>query len=107
MNNALNYASEKATASLEILAEGDGSLKERLIDAWVSQFSRLDGFDMPSEFQKRFDVMDEMVSRHKAVGNEGSIAASIEKLTPQEARDLAHRMVHFALDLEMKIGSER
>lgn len=97
----ITTAAGEAIAALEALAVEDRPLKERLIDAWTSHLSKLHGVELPREFQKRFNALTLDLPREEL------IADAIEALTPDDARMLARRMVHFTLDLEMTIGAQR
>lgn len=90
----------EAIAALEALAAEDAPLKERLVDAWTNHLSKLHDMELRPEFQKRFDHMKASLPAQEL------LADAIDKLTPEEARLLARRMVHFALDIEMTTGAE-
>lgn len=96
-----NAAAGEAIAALETLVVEDLPLKERLIEAWTSYLSKLHGVELPPHFQKRFDAMLEGASRDEL------ILDWIGALSADEARMLACRMFHFALDIQMVVGAEK
>ncbi|MBS1701780.1 MAG: hypothetical protein JST12_08965 [Armatimonadetes bacterium] len=98
---SIDAAAGEGIAALLILACDDGSLKQRLIEAWTVHLSKLHDVQMPPEFQKRFDAMLGDVPQDEL------IIDAIENLSPEGAQMLAHRIVHFVLDMEMVLGAKK
>lgn len=97
-------ASEKAPSALYVLATSEGSLADRLTEAWIYQFGMLSGRSLPGEFQERFDHMHELVTTADPMGNSGQIERSIRAMSSEDAQALARLMVGFAIDVERAIA---
>jgi hypothetical protein len=97
---ASNYAREKFTAGLNILA-GEGPVRQRLLDAYTEQVhhARSDK-QVPPPMSKRIEALNQRMTRVAPKGEEGSIAATVAAMTDDEVVAAAHEIVRIALDLQ-------
>ena len=88
-----DYAFEKLMATIDILATNKGRIKKRLFDAVLSQFINLTSDKitnyLPSNLQKKYDIIISILTKEKAIANEGSLEATIKKLSEEEAKKIA------------------
>lgn len=92
----LGYVWEKLHLSVLAIADGEGSLTERIANAYVSQFIRLDHSDL-SQIDR--DVADEIqdllvqLRRTYREGEGGRIVGDLHEVNDSEARRLVERLV--------------
>ena len=89
------YAWEKLFATVQALAEGSGSIQDRLCNAWVSSAIRLQGANpshLPPDLQPEFDAIHDALTRVKNP-DPGYIRATCDVLTDEEASEFAGRIV--------------
>jgi hypothetical protein len=86
------YANEKLYTAALILATGQGGIHERLESAFAEQLIRLLPEDIPKDIREDFDEVNSALTRVKAKGTEGDIAASIKELSEEEAARLAEKI---------------
>ena len=96
----LTYADEKLTVTVQILATGNGTLKDRLLDAFTSSFHRVRPDDLPTaEMRRVFIGIREDLSWCEPKGDEGSAAATTRMLDSEEAQRIAGRIFKLFLDV--------
>jgi hypothetical protein len=94
------YAIEKSYTTLDILATGQGALKDRIVDAWASHFIRIAGVQLPAEFADRYEALDKKITSHPAERpGEGTIEASVRHMSDLEAKRFAEELFSFILDV--------
>jgi hypothetical protein len=92
---SLDYACEKYWAGVGTLAEGQGRIKERLLDAFRSQVSRatesvLDGVE--AETVQRIAKLNRQMEGAEDRG-QGTLAARIEDMSEDEAKEITTEIV--------------
>jgi len=99
-----DYASEKFGAGVLTLAEAPGRIKERLLDAYLSQVMRAHPPDagLSAEITKRINDLDARMTRVSEPAPNGTIAATVDAMTEEEASELAREIVElsWAIDHE-------
>lgn len=104
MPGDVDYVFEKYWAALGSLAQGRGTLTERLIDAYVSQGTRayplVDGIGPPvsDELAERIQSLDRRLTA-TASSSEGAIAATIQKFDANELDDAVRELVSITYGL--------
>lgn len=89
-----NYTWEKLFTTILILATGDGSAKERLIDAYSSSLMRLEPDDLPEGLQKEFaELQDNLTATEATYEGEGRIHASVMKMSTIEANRIIEQII--------------
>ena len=93
------YTHEKLEATLHVLVEGKGRIKERLEDAYVSQGSRtpaLDGGTHDPALAEDIRQWHEDMTSVPAEAGEGTIAATVERMSEDDAQAMAQRIGELA-----------
>lgn len=104
MPGDVDYVFEKYWAALGSLAQGGGTLAERLIDAYVSQGTRaypmVDGIGPPvsDELAERIELLDRRLTA-TAGGPEGAIAATIRQFEADELDDVVRELISITYGL--------
>ncbi len=98
---AANYAKEKFTAGLYILAAGQGERRQRLIDAYVNQVShgRTDK-QLPPAIAKSVEALHQRITSVAPKGGEGSIAATVAAMKDEDVVAAVDEIVRIALELQ-------
>ena len=106
--NQYGYAYQKFWQALDNLATGTGSIQQRLLDAYIGALYTLwtPDIDLPRPLQTAFHQMiDWWMTSQQAVADEGSAAASIERLSDRQAaycagviRDMALVLHHYDVE---------
>lgn len=96
-----NYAREKFTAGVYILAEGQEDIRQRLVDAYVDQVShgRTDK-QLPPAISNRIEALHQRMTRVAPQGEEGSIAATVAAMKDNEVVAAIRETVRIALELQ-------
>ncbi len=63
----------------------DGSIKDRLADAYATHLDELDADDLPEGVRNEFAAMCEALHRERPLSRESVIRASIRKMSNEEA----------------------
>lgn len=90
------YAFEKLSATVLILAEGRDRINDRLLNAYLSQGNRMGTIDGgPNDPGLGADMarLHERLTSQPAVGDEGTIAATIATLSEEDASKVAAELV--------------
>ncbi|MCZ6690758.1 MAG: hypothetical protein O7H41_14285 [Planctomycetota bacterium] len=94
----MSHAWEKFYEGARILA-GEGAQRKRLIDAFTHCISGLRKEEFPSALQNEFEDLMVDVTREEAVGEEGTIQATIMKLSDVEISETIDRVLSLFSDL--------
>jgi hypothetical protein len=98
---AADYAREKFTAGLFILAEGQGGLRQRLVDAYVDQVHHTrPEKQLPPAVSQRIEALRRRMTSVAQKGEEGSIAATVAAMTDDDVVGAVHEIVAIALGLQ-------
>ncbi|MDR2215045.1 MAG: hypothetical protein LBE59_04295 [Nevskiaceae bacterium] len=72
-----------------LLLCGDGSVKDRLADAYVEHLARLDLEQIPADMRIEFDALRTAMTRERPLSRESVARASVRKMSIEEACRLA------------------
>jgi hypothetical protein len=97
---AANYAREKFTAGLYILAEGKGGLRQRLIEAYMEASHARSDKQLSPDFSKRVEGLHQRMTNLPQKGKEGSIAATVAAMKDEEVVAAVDELVRVALELQ-------
>ncbi|GEA79921.1 hypothetical protein [Cellulomonas uda] len=95
---SLGYAYEKLSATVSSLADSEGTLRDRLLNAWTSQGVRtpvVDGGAVFPDLARRLDALHKRMSSVRE-GSEGWIAATVAAMTEEDARAVVREMLELA-----------
>lgn len=90
---SINYVWEKFYVAVQALAGGQGNIKERLLDAYISALIRLKPDDLPKEMQQEFSMLQEELTKAEPIGNEGKLRATINSISSDRAAEIAEKIV--------------
>lgn len=71
----------------------DGSIKDRLAEAFASHLMELDADELPVAVRADFDALADAMQRERPLPGESSIRASVRKMSVDEARRHAAMVV--------------
>jgi hypothetical protein len=100
------YAHEKYAAARDILAEGELSLRDRLLDAYLSQAHRVAplriglGPEISDDLAARLDAFHSLMTATPAVADEGTITATVRAMTEEEVRSAVRELLTIAAYLD-------
>lgn len=100
----IEYAHEKLRATATTLADTEGSLRDRLLNAYMSQGDRIPvvaGGERAPDLADRIRALHERLTATPSVAGEGTIAASIDALSDDEVRQIVQEI----LDLDDMVTS--
>jgi hypothetical protein len=85
---------EKFAVALDEIAAGEGPVKMRLHNAYISSLSSLSEGDLPEELREEFSAIYEVASwLPPEEPEEGMMASTSRHMTDEEARELCRRLV--------------
>ena len=99
------YPSEKFTRAISSLVTSPASLHERLITVFNYDLIYVKSKDLPEHIQDRFDTLLKRVTSVNANDNEGSIKATIIKMTTDEAIEVANEILDMYHVIESSLPS--
>jgi hypothetical protein len=89
------YATEKFGCALEALASAPGRPQDGLHDAWMC-FNPVRPDDLPAgELRSLFMGIRDDLTCEEPVGNEGTLAATLRKMSDAKAYQLIERIMEF------------
>jgi hypothetical protein len=85
-------------AAVSVLA-GSGNIKQRLTEAYEQHLAEIDGDELPLPLNQGFAELRRTMSRVEPMNGEGSICATVRKMSIEEADDCARSIVRLYADL--------
>lgn len=85
-------------AAVEVLV-GDGPIKVRLCEAYDANLAELNVDSLPKDLRAQFDALRGSLTQVAPLNGEGSVAATVRKLSSQEANEHAGRIVQLLIEL--------
>lgn len=86
------YVREKLAAGISCLV-GLGDIRSRLVNAFIS-ITTIDGSNFSDEeLGKRFDALYSRITSVSAQGGEGTIQATVNTMSEEDASDVAHELL--------------
>ncbi len=80
----MSHVIERFESAVQTLI-GDGPVKQRLAHAYTQYLEDLQDFDLPIDENEEFCNLHTALHRFPAVGREGIVRASVQKMSPIEA----------------------
>lgn len=90
----LSYAQEKFSNAVFLLATGKGNIKDRLFYAFL-EFRPVMEDDLPVELREEYSQIKHCFTNIKSVGNEGNLIATLKKMKPGRAAEIAKQIYDF------------
>lgn len=88
----LSYGWQKFHMAVLTLA-GPGTQRERLINAYAYHLLQIDGDSLPYDIQARFEKLGDDITREQAQQGEGTVAASVNKMSDQELQAMVEEII--------------
>ena len=92
-----NHVNRLHTA-VSVLA-GHGHIKQRLIQAYEENMASIEDAEMPPAIKQSFAELRQMMYQVDPQNGEGSICASVRKMSVKEAVECAHRIINLYRDM--------
>ena len=89
---SLSYAHEKFSLAIDGMATSPASIQLRIADAYISQLIRLNEQDLPEDIRTDFRLMREQLTSRSPEGDEGSVMATVNKMSEEEATAIARKI---------------
>lgn len=84
----MSYPVDSFHAAISVLA-GHGHIKQRLMKAYEDHLDAIDEDEVPRDRRNAFAEMQKAMHRVAPLNGEGSVCASVRKMSPVEAGDCA------------------
>jgi hypothetical protein len=101
-------ASEKFYLAVNLLASSRLPIKQRLIEAFRDQLSSLQLDQLPEDVRDEFELVFNHVTKEPdRTGNIGTIAATINTFSEEEASEIASKVVSMFMRVEKAFNNRR
>lgn len=91
---------ERFKQAVRILADEPGTIKQRLMIAYVSQLSQIDAaHELPEQMIDEFDRLKVVLSEDEVVGDRGKPSQELERMSDEDASKLARRVFEMFLEI--------
>jgi hypothetical protein len=90
------YPNEKFSRAINTLATSPKSIQERIADAYVYDIIHVKAEDVPEDSRYRFEELQRKMTSVEPESDEGSVVASTQKLTTDEAVQIANEIMELA-----------
>ncbi len=101
---SLEYTHEKLFATVLILAEGGGTVQQRLADAYESQLMLLTADDLPFDMRDAFIEIESRLIARDPIGDEGRVQATMAVMDEFEARSIIEAIVAMYGEISRRMG---
>lgn len=99
-NHRLRYANEKFQQAVYQLAVGAGPIKERVQFAYLYVLRAWPFEGLSDELAERALALHDTLTRFDAEGDEGKLAATVSRMSDDEAAGVAREIYDLASDIE-------
>ncbi len=91
-------AQERLREAVHILTSEEGSLKHRLMLAYISQLFEIDPQrDLPQKLQEPFQRLRVVLTQDEVVGDTGTVSRELERISDEDAQEIARRIFEMYL----------
>ena len=94
----MSYLDERFGAAVSILV-GEGSVKYRLLTAYLEHLDDLESDELPQELWKKFEDLDATLHTVTPIGREPCVRATIRKMSKLQAGNHARTILSLYVDL--------
>ena len=103
---SLRDTSKTLYLAVRTLASSNESIQERLYFAYTGGLNALYLLnDFPKEFREEFDEIHQKLTEVQPTSNEGSVKATTTKMSEEEARKIAEKIVDLYDEIAQKLGA--
>jgi len=90
------YANKKFKGAVAEMATSPKNIQERVGDAFINHLMYLEIEELPEEIHLKFSNMFQRLTKCESIGNKGSILATIDQISTDEAIEIATNIVYMA-----------
>ncbi|RLB60817.1 MAG: hypothetical protein DRG80_04850 [Deltaproteobacteria bacterium] len=98
------YANKKFKGAVTEMATSPKNIQERIGDAFINHLIHLEIEELPKKIRLKFSDMFQRLTKYEAVGNKGSVQATIDQISTDEAIEIAGDIVYMADILYSKLS---
>lgn len=98
------YANKKFTAAVTGMATSPKNIQERVGDAFSNHLIHLETEELPEEIRIKFSNMFQRLTTCEPIGDKGSIQATIDQMSTDEATEIAMDIVYMADIVHSKLS---
>lgn len=91
---SLGYVHEKFSLAVDSMATSPASIQQRVANAYIFHLIHLKADELPEEIRMDFSVMKQQLTSAEPVGDEGSVMASVDKMSEDEAVTIARKIAY-------------
>lgn len=100
------YLEERFEAAMFTLV-GDGSVKDRLVVAYLEHLDDLDSNELPQDLRKKFEDLDTTLHTVTPIGREPYVRAATRKMSKLQAGNHARTILSLYVDLVCRSKARR
>lgn len=100
------YPHEKFSNAISSMAVSPKSIQERIADAYVYNLIHLKPEELPEEIRYQFTELAKKLTAVEPNGNEGSVSATTNQMSTDEAIEIAQEIVSMADSVESSYNSQ-
>ncbi len=91
-------ARQRLREAVHILTSEEGSLKHRLMLAYISQLFEINPErDLPKSLQDPFQRLRVVLTQDEVVGDTGSVSRELDRISEEDAQEIARRIFEMYL----------
>ena len=94
----MSYLDERFEAAVSALV-GEGSVKDRLLTAYLEHLDDLESDELPQELRKKFEDLDTTLHTVTPIGREPCVKATVRKMSKLQAGNHARTIISLYVDL--------
>lgn len=98
------YANKKFTSVVIEMATSPKNIQERVGDAFINHLMRLETEELPEEIRIKFSNMFQRLTKCEPIGDKGSVQATIDQMSTDEAVEIAMDIVYMADIVHSKLS---
>ena len=99
------YPSQKFTSAIGSMVTSPKTIHERLSDAFNYDLIHVKASDLPQHLQLQFSTLIKRVTSVEPTNQEGSLVATISKMTTDEVVDIAHKIQFLYHEIKSSLPS--
>ena len=90
------YPNEKFSKAVYSMATSPKPLRERIADAYIFNISHVKIEEVPETVRSKFSNLIERLTSVEPTANEGSVIASVQQMSTEEAIEIANDILYIA-----------
>ncbi len=90
------YANKRFASVVIGMATSPKNIQERVGDAFINHLMRLETEELPEEIRIKFSNMFQRLTKCEPIGDKGSVQATIDQMSTDEAIEIAMDIVYMA-----------